>query len=162
LAEEVLRGQTEQMQAFLLETSILDHLTGSLCDALTGRSDGQEMLERLERDNLFVVLLDDERRWYRYHLFADFLRTRLEREGPERVSELHCRAVDWYEQNGLISEAVGHALAAEDHERATDLVKQVIGEMWFRSEVMTFLGWRCCPKGRSAVDPDCCSSTLRR
>jgi LuxR family transcriptional regulator, maltose regulon positive regulatory protein len=142
LAEEVLERQPGQMREFLLQTSILDHLSGALCDALTGRSDGQEMLERLEKDNLFVVALDEERHWYRYHhLFADFLRTRLERESPERIKELHCRAAVWYEQNGLISEAVGHALAAEYHERAADLVEQVIGKMWFRGEVMTLLGW---------------------
>ena len=84
LAEEVLDRQPEQVQEFLLETSILDDLTGPLCDALTGRSDGQEMLERLERENLFVVALDDERGWYRYHhLFAEFLRGHLGREsGP--------------------------------------------------------------------------------
>jgi LuxR family transcriptional regulator, maltose regulon positive regulatory protein len=142
LAEEVLERQPERVRQVLLETSILDHLSGALCDALTGRSDGQEMLERLERDNLFVVALDDERRWYRYHhLFADFLRTRLERESPEPIKELHGRAAAWYEQNGLTSEAVGHALAAEDHERAADLVERVVGEMWFRGEVMTLLGW---------------------
>ena len=112
LAEEVLERQPENVRGFLLETSIAGHVSGALCDALSGRSDGQRMLERLERENLFVVALDEERRWYRYHhLFADFLRTRLERESPERVSELHCRAAAWYEQNGLISEAVGHALA---------------------------------------------------
>src|SRR3712207_4764187 len=99
------------------------------------------MLEELERENLFVFALDEERRWYRYHhLFADFLRSRLEREIPERVPELHCRAAEWYEQNGLTSEAVGHALAAEDYERAAELVEQVIGEMWFRAEVITLLG----------------------
>jgi LuxR family transcriptional regulator, maltose regulon positive regulatory protein len=142
LAEEVLRRQPERVQEFLLETSMLDHLTGPLCDALTSRSDGQEMLERLERENLFVVPLDEERRWYRYHhLFADFLRTRLERQSPERVSEQHCQAAAWYEQDGLISEAVGHALAAEDHERAADLIEQGIAEMWRRGEVMTLLGW---------------------
>jgi ATP/maltotriose-dependent transcriptional regulator MalT len=142
LAEEVLERQPENVRRFLLETSVLDYLSGSLCDVVTGRSDGQEMLERLERDNLFVVALDEERRWYRYHhLFADFLRSRLERESPERVSELHCRVAAWYEQNGLLSEAVGHALAAEDYERAADLVEQVIGEMWFRAEVITLLGW---------------------
>jgi LuxR family maltose regulon positive regulatory protein len=142
LAEEVLERQPGRVREFLLETSIADYLTGALCDALTGRSDGQEMLERLEKDNLFVVALDEERRWYRYHhLFRDFLRTRLKRESPERISELHCRAAVWYEQNGLISEAVGHALAAEDYERAADLVEQVLGEMWSRGEVLTLLGW---------------------
>jgi LuxR family transcriptional regulator, maltose regulon positive regulatory protein len=142
LAEEVLRRQPERVQEFLLETSILDHLSGALCDALTGSSNGQEMLERLERDNLFVVALDDERRWYRYHhLFADFLRARLHTENPKRIKELHCRAAAWCEQSGLASEAVGHALAADDYKRAADLVEQVIGEMWFRGEVMTILGW---------------------
>jgi LuxR family transcriptional regulator, maltose regulon positive regulatory protein len=142
LAEEVLECQPEEVREFLLETCVADHLTGALCDALTGRSDGQAMLERLERDNLFVVALDDERRWYRYHhLFADFLRARLQREHPERIRELHRRAATWYEQSGLTSEAVEHALAAEDHERAADLVERVVGEMWFRGEVLTLLGW---------------------
>ena len=142
LAEEVLDRQPGPVREFLLQTSILDQLSGALCDELTGRSDGQEMLERLEQDNLFVVALDDERRWYRYHhLFRDFLKSRLERERPERVKELHGRAAAWYEQNDLISEAVGHALAAEDHERAADLVERVVGEMWSRGEVMTLLGW---------------------
>ena len=87
LAEEVLERQPESIRRFLLETSVLDYLSGSLCDAVTGRYDGQQMLERLERENLFVVALDEERHWYRYHhLFADFLRTRLERESPERAS----------------------------------------------------------------------------
>jgi LuxR family transcriptional regulator, maltose regulon positive regulatory protein len=142
LAEEVLARQPERVREFLLETSLLDHLSGALCDALTGRSDGQEMLERLERENLFVVALDDERGWYRYHhLFADFLRSRLERESPEHIPELHRRAAAWYEENGWVSEAVGHALSAEDHERAADLVERVVGEMWFRGEVLTLLGW---------------------
>jgi ATP/maltotriose-dependent transcriptional regulator MalT len=142
LAEEVLERQPGHVREFLLQTSILDHLSGGLCDALIGRSDGQAILERLERENLFVIALDEERRWYRYHhLFADFLRSRLEREGPGRIIELHCRTAEWYEQNGWISDAVGHALAAEDHERAADLVERVIGETWFRGEVMTLLGW---------------------
>ena len=142
LAEEVLERQPGRVRDFLLQTSVADYLSGALCDALTGCSDGQEMLERLERDNLFVVALDEERHSYRYHhLFADFLRIRLERDGPERIKELHRRAAAWYEENSLISEAVGHALAAEDHERAADLVERVVGEMWFRGEVMTLLGW---------------------
>jgi LuxR family transcriptional regulator, maltose regulon positive regulatory protein len=145
LAEEVLERQPESIRRFLLETSVLDYLSGSLCDAVTGRNDGQQMLERLERlerENLFVVALDEERHWYRYHhLFTDFLRTRLERESLERASELHSRAAEWYEENALNSVAVGHVLAAEDYERAAELVEQVIGEMWFRGEVMTLLGW---------------------
>ncbi len=142
LAEEVLDRQPGQVREFLLQTSVADHLSGALCDALTGRSDGQVMLERMESDNLFVVALDDERRWYRYHhLFADFLRGHLKRERPERVKELHLRAASWYERNGWASEAVGHALAAEDYERAADLVERRAGDVWFRGEVLTLLGW---------------------
>ena len=142
LAGEVLERQPERARQFLFQTSILDRLTGPLCDALTGRSDGQAMLEKLERDNLFVVALDDERRWYRYHhLFAGFLRGRLEREDPERTKELHRRAAAWYEESGWPSEAVGHALVAADHDRAADLVERVADEVLFRGETITLLGW---------------------
>jgi LuxR family transcriptional regulator, maltose regulon positive regulatory protein len=142
LAEEVLQRQAEQVQTFLLETSILDSLSGPLCDALTGCHDGQRTLERLERENLLVVPLDDDRVWYRYHhLFADFLRSRLGRESPERAGELHLRASDWYEENALVAEAVDHALSAGDHERAARLIESGIGQTWYRGEVMTLLGW---------------------
>src|SRR5215208_238646 len=142
LAEEVLERQPEGVREFLLKTSVLERMHATLCDTLTGRTDGQQMLERLEHDNLFVIALDDERRWYRYHhLFADFLRSRLQRGQPERMRELHRRAAEWYEQNGWTSEAVRHALAAQEHDRAADLVEQVARKMWNRGEVMTLLGW---------------------
>ena len=142
LADEVLARQPEDVREFLLETSVLWRITAPLCDALTGRADGQVMLERLERENLFVVPLDDERRWYRYHhLFADFLRGRLEREKPGLVGELHLRASAWYERSGRTLEAVGHALASGDQERAAELIERAVGEMWFRGEVLTLLGW---------------------
>src|SRR5919112_689210 len=142
LAEEVLERQSEPVQMFLLETSILDSLSGPSCDAVTGRNDGQRMLERLERENLLVVPLDDERVWYRYHhLFADFLRSRLERERPERLTPLHLRASEWYEENALVAEAVRHALSAGDHERAARLMESSVGQTWYRGEVMTLLGW---------------------
>src|SRR5215212_4616603 len=142
LAEEVLERQSEPVQMFLLETSILDSLSGPLCDAVTGRNDGQRMLERLERENLLLVPLDDERKWYRYHhLFADFLRSRLERERPERLAQLHLRASEWYEESTLVAEAVGHALSAEDHQRAARLIESSVGQTWYRGEVMTLLGW---------------------
>ncbi|HET9927725.1 MAG TPA: hypothetical protein VFQ09_02870, partial [Rubrobacter sp.] len=142
LAEEVLDRQPEHVQVFLLATSILDDLTGPLCDALTGRSDGDEVLERLERENLFVFALDDERRWYRYHnLFADFLRGNLARESPERMDELHRSASAWNEQNGGLSSAIEHALSAGDHERAARLMEWGIGQTWYRGEVATLLGW---------------------
>jgi LuxR family transcriptional regulator, maltose regulon positive regulatory protein len=142
LAEEVLERQSEPVHTFLLETSILDGLSGPLCDAITGRNDGQRMLERLERENLLVVPLDDERGWYRYHhLFADFLRSRLERERPERSAPLHLRASEWYEESTLVAEAVGHALSADDHDRAARLMESGVGQTWYRGEVMTLLGW---------------------
>jgi LuxR family transcriptional regulator, maltose regulon positive regulatory protein len=142
LAEEVLQRQTDRVQTFLLETSILERLSGPLCDALTGRNDGQRTLERLERENLLVVPLDDDRVWYRYHhLFTDFLRGRLERESPERTVELHLCASEWYEENALVAEAVDHALSAGDHERASRLMESSVGQTWYRGEVMTLLGW---------------------
>src|SRR5918994_174638 len=149
LAEEVLQRQTEKVQTFLLETSILDRLSGPLCDALTGRDDGQRTLERLERETLLVVPLDDDRVWYRYHhLFADFLRSRLERERSEQLAPLHLRASEWYEENALVAEAVRHALSAGDHERAARLMESGVGQTWYRGEVMTLLGWlRELPKG---------------
>jgi LuxR family maltose regulon positive regulatory protein len=142
LAEEVLERQTEPVQSFLLETSVLDNLSGPLCDAVTGRDDGQRMLDRLERGNLLVVPLDDERRWYRYHhLFADFLRSRLERQRPGRSATLHRRASEWCEENALVVEAVGHALRAEDHDRAARLMERGIDQTWYRGELVTLLGW---------------------
>ena len=99
LAEEVLQRQPEQVRSFLLQTSILSRLSGPLCDAVTGQDGGKAMLEALDRGNLFLVPLDDRRRWYRYHhLFADVLRARLLDEQPDRVPDLHRRASDWYEQ----------------------------------------------------------------
>ena len=113
LAEEVLDRQPEQLRVFLLETSVLERLSGELCDAVTGRRDGQQMLERVERGNLFLVPLDAARRWWRYHhLFADFLRDRLHREQPDRVAALHHRAAAWSQAHGLADDAVRHALAA--------------------------------------------------
>ena len=142
LAEEVLARQPTRVRRFLLETSILDSLTGPLCDALIGRTDGNEMLEKLERENLFVVALDDERVWYRYHhLFRDFLRGRLRHENPELVSELHLRASGWYEENGRTAEAVGHALSAPDHGLAVRLIGVGSRLAWSRGEVPTVLRW---------------------
>ncbi len=155
LAEEVLERQPGRVRDFLLKTSILDRLTRGLCDALTGRADGQEILEKLEKGNLFVVALDDERRWYRYHhLFAEFLRGRLQREHPERVTELHLRASGWYEDNGLIAEAIGHAFSASDHERAARLVEREATEAWSHGEGPTLLRWlEALPTGAKRLRP---------
>ncbi|MGK5113029.1 MULTISPECIES: LuxR C-terminal-related transcriptional regulator [unclassified Geodermatophilus] len=124
LVEEVLERQPEQVRGFLLQTSVLGRLTGPLCDAVTGRDGGQAMLEALDRDNLFLVPLDDRRRWYRYHhLFADVLQVHLHAEQPDAVPDLHRRACDWYERTGDLAEAVHHALAGRDVARAADLVE---------------------------------------
>ena len=129
LVEEVLHRQPEHVQTFLLQTSILDALCGSLCDALLldPASSGQEMLEYLEQANLFIIPLDDERRWYRYHhLFADLLRQRREQQVTSAdlmSAELHRRASQWYEENGLEVEAFHHAAAAQDLDRAARLLE---------------------------------------
>jgi LuxR family maltose regulon positive regulatory protein len=124
LVEEVLGRQPDAVRSFLLQTSILDRLSGSLCDAVTGANDGRVVLEMLDRTNLFVVPLDDSRQWYRYHhLFADVLRAHLLEERPEEVSDLHRRASQWYDATGEPVPAVRHALAGGDLERAADLVE---------------------------------------
>ncbi len=124
LSEDVLTLQPESIQAFLLQTSILDRLTGSLCSALTGHSDGAEMLEYLVKQNLFVVPLDEEGRWYRYHsLFRKFLKNRLERGLRDRVIHLHQKAAHWFAEQGELQEAAGHAFAAGDIESAAAILE---------------------------------------
>ena len=142
LVEEVLQRQPERVRSFLLQTSVLNRLSGPLCDAVTGREGGKGMLEALERGNLFVVPLDDKRQLYRYHhLFADVLRARSMEEQPDRVPTLHRRASEWYEHNGLPSDAIRHALAAEDFERAAGLI-ELAGPAMLRSrQDATLLGW---------------------
>jgi LuxR family maltose regulon positive regulatory protein len=142
LAEEVLQRQPEHVQHFLLQTSILDRLSGPLCDAVTGQDGGKAKLTALERGNLFLVPLDDRRQWYRYHqLFADVLHARLLDEQPDDVPELHQRASAWYEQNDEPSEAIRHALAAQDFERAADLVELAIPAMRRSRQEAAVLGW---------------------
>src|SRR5664279_524654 len=115
LVDEVLAHQPHPVRGFLLHTAVLDRLTGPLCDAVTGREDGSQMLGALERANLFLVPLDDRREWYRYHhLFADVLRAHLLAGRPDLVALLHRRASLWYERHNLTEEAVRHALAARD------------------------------------------------
>jgi LuxR family maltose regulon positive regulatory protein len=130
LAEEVLDRQSEDHRHFLLQTSILERLSGPLCDAVTGQAGGKAKLAELERGNLFLVPLDDRREWYRYHqLFADVLQTHLLDEQPEAVAELHRRASVWLEQIGEPSEAIRHALAAHDFDRAADLMESALPAM---------------------------------
>jgi LuxR family maltose regulon positive regulatory protein len=159
LVEEVLEQQPPALQEFLLKTSILERLSGSLCDAVAGNGgirepgapsgspiprfvDSQSTLEHLEAANLFIVPLDDERRWYRYHrLFSDLLRKRLWQTFPELVPVLHRRASAWHEQQGLMAAAIEHALAAHDFERAGTLIEENVEAILMRSEVTTFLNW---------------------
>lgn len=147
LVEEVLQRQSEGVQSFLLQTSILDRLSGSLCDAVTlglppQAGDGQTMLEKLEHANLFIVPLDDRQCWYRYHLlFADFLRARLRRTNPDLEPELHRRASEWYEQNDLAEAAIDHTLSAGDFERAARLIEREAQGFLMRGEVNALLGW---------------------
>jgi LuxR family maltose regulon positive regulatory protein len=142
LAEEVLQRQPEDVQQFLLQTSILDRLSGPLCDAVTGLDGGKARLAALERGNLFLVPLDDRRRWYRYHqLFADVLHARLRDERPEEVPDLHRRASGWYEQNGEPPEAIRHALAAGDFGRGADMVELAIPAMLRSRQEAAVLGW---------------------
>jgi LuxR family maltose regulon positive regulatory protein len=124
LADEVLDRQPERIRNFLLETSLLTRLTGPLCAALTGQDDAKATLEELDRSNLFLVPLDDRRTWYRYHhLFGDVVRARLLDGSPDRVAELHRRASDWYADNGDPHEAIVHALAGQNPERAAELIE---------------------------------------
>jgi len=169
LVEEVLQQQPEHVWTFLLQTAILDQLSASLCDVVTGISksagrgdddysrirrfagsqvrrfadSSQQILEYLERNNLFVIPLDDEQRWYRYHhLFGDVLRARLEREFEAReIQTLHRRASDWYEQHGFALRGVQHALDTQDHEHAAQLIERHAEEIFQRSELNTLLEW---------------------
>jgi LuxR family transcriptional regulator, maltose regulon positive regulatory protein len=142
LAEEVLARQPEELRTFLLETSVLDRMCAPLCNAVTGRTDGQTTLERLEHANLFVIPLDDERRWYRYHhLFADVLRQRLQQTQAGLAPELHKGASGWFEEEGLVPEAIHHALAAQDWELAIRLIESSGMTVVLRQQGQTLLGW---------------------
>ena len=186
LADEVLRQRPPGTKEFLLQTSILDHMTADLCDAVrsvetvarSGGSagtercsvDSQSILEALEAANLFIVPLDDERRWYRYHhLFAHLLRQQLRREQPERVPMLHRRASEWFELQALgggqslevsrlLEEAVKHALAAEDFEHAANLIEKLAEVLWDRGEPTALLRWLAAlPDEQVAARPSLCN-----
>jgi LuxR family maltose regulon positive regulatory protein len=150
LVEEVLDQQPPDVQEFLLQTSILERLTGPLCDAVcradvddAKQNGGQATLEWLEKANLFIIPLDDERRWYRYHhLFTDLLRARLQQQvGAAGLAPLQRRASQWHEDNGLLSPAIDHALSAGDYERAAHLIERAAEAALVRSEFATVLDW---------------------
>ncbi len=142
LVEEILRSQPEEVRSFLLQTAILRRLSGPLCDAVVGAEESQEMLELLDRGNLLLFPLDDNRRWYRYHhLFADVLQAHLLAEQPDLVPVLHARASAWYAQNRSPAPAVHHALAAQDFERAAGLVELFWPEMSESFQESAWLSW---------------------
>ncbi len=154
LMEEVFQRQPESVQAFLLQTSILDRMCGPLCDAVIGSPpllgqgparewrSSQTMLERLDHANLFVLPLDDHQRWYRYHrLFADLLQKRLYQAHADLAPTLHRRASEWHEQNGDMAEAIQHALSADDFDRAAQLLEPIAEATLMRSETVTFMNW---------------------
>jgi len=142
LVDEVLQRQPDHVRTFLLSTSILERLNGALCDAVTQRHDSKAMLETLEHGNLFVVPLDDIREWYRYHrLFADVLQAHLLESRPDEIAALHVRASAWYQQDGDTSEAIRHAMAGQDFDRAADLVELAIPVMRRIRQEATLHGW---------------------
>jgi LuxR family maltose regulon positive regulatory protein len=143
LIEEVLQQQSKDVQDFLLKTSVLERLTASLCDAVTGRTDSQTMLLNLEQANLFIVPLDESREWYRYeHLFAELLHHQLEMSsGTRAVMELHQQASQWYQDNGFLNDAINHALAAQDWEMAMSLIYDMSERQKKTGEMVTLLNW---------------------
>jgi len=142
LTDEVLDCQPSQVRAFLLETSVLERLSGELCDAVTGRAGGRVMLQDIERAGLFLVPLDEVRGWWRYHhLFADLLRVRLQAEQPTRVQALHRSAAAWYDEHDLTDDAVRHTLAAGDTGWAAQLVERHVETLLGRSEGATLRRW---------------------
>ena len=143
LAEEVLERQSEHVRAFLLETSVLERLSGELCDAVTGRTGSQALLEQVEREGLFLVPLDEVRGWWRYHhLFADLLRARLQQQQPARVPELHRDAAAWFEKHRLADDAIRHAVAAGQMTWAARLIEQHFDTLYsVRGEGATIQRW---------------------
>jgi LuxR family transcriptional regulator, maltose regulon positive regulatory protein len=142
LAEEVLDRQPPELRSFLLETSVLERLSGPLCDAVTGRGDSQALLEQVERASLFLLPLDEVRGWWRYHqLFADLLRARLQQQQPERVTQRHRSAAAWCEAHGLVDDAIRHGLAGGDAGGAARLVERHFEAVLGRREDATLRRW---------------------
>ena len=153
LVEEVFQRQTPAVQDFLLKTSILEHLTASLCDAVTGRADSREMLLALDHAHLFIVRLDESRKWYRYHrLFRDLLRTQ---RGTLDVAVLHLRAARWYEQIGFLDEAMSHALLAQEWDEAEHLMEPAAAQAINNGQFATLSRWLdALPQARLRSSPE--------
>ena len=158
LGEEVLNRQSNAARDFLLRTSILERLNGPLCDELTNRSDGQSMLEQFAQSNLFLIPLDDERCWYRYHhLFADLLANRLKSAFPDEIENLHQRAAGWFDEQLMFVEAIEHSFAARDYENVKHLLRKHFPK-WMRAEnTKRILRWfECLPEELLHADPWLC------
>ncbi len=156
LTEQVLSQQPEAIQQFLLQTSILDRLSGDLCNAVTGRADSHSLLERLYSANLFLIPLDDEQHWYRYHqLFSDLLRDRQDTLQKEKVAELHQRASRWYARAGMVSEAIQHAVAGKDYATAVHWIESHAMDMLMQWHVKTVDGWM------QSIPPEWCAQSPR-
>ena len=158
LIEEVFKQQPADVQEFLLKTSILERLSGPLCNAVTGRTDGQSVLERLEHANLFITPLDQSTTWYRYHhLFADLLRLRLHATGIFSETELHKLASKWLQTEGFLPEAIQHSLAASDWDHAAELIDNQSASLLGRGELITLLGWlKSMPEDEVRARPSLC------
>jgi LuxR family maltose regulon positive regulatory protein len=157
LVEEVLQRQSEGIQTFLLQTSLLKRMNAGLCEAVTGCQDGQVILQALHRENIFVIPLDNEGNWFRYHhLFADLLNARLRQSASaEEIAALQLCAAEWYERNGFALEAVNSALAAEDFERAVELVKESTRDLIFTGQLNILGNWlEVFPKSTFDAHPD--------
>lgn len=158
LIEDVFERQPPDVKDFLLKTSILERLSGLLCDTVAEKTVSQELLEALEQANLFIVPLDQSRVWYRYHrLFAELLRHRLRASHPNLETELHQRASHWFETEGRTAEAIQHALAAQDWERAGSLIQSINTDFLKRGEVLTVIGWfQSLPEEMLLSNPELC------
>ncbi len=159
LFEEVLECQPPEVQRFLLRTSILERLCGPLCNAVTGESGGQAMLERIEKANLFISPLDAQQHWYRFHhLFAGLLQQYLERTDPEIITDLHRRASGWHEANGPPEAAIKHAIAAGENRKAANLIEGQLDQTLMRGEFITLLDWLdALPDSLLAASPRLCA-----
>ena len=142
LIEEVITQQTDEIQNFLLKTSILNRLSGSLCNAVAEVQNGQSLLELLDHSNLFIIPLDEQRGWYRYHhLFADLLRQMLNRTAKDQLFSLHLKASEWYIQNGFSDQAIEHLFKAEDYDRAVHLIEEQADDCWTHGEHLKLQYW---------------------
>lgn len=142
LTKEVMEQQKEHIRAFLLQTCVLERLTESLCNTVTGRDDSQQILQKLVAANLFLQPLDEEGRWFRYHqLFSDLLHKQLEATQPGIIPALHSRASEWYESQGLMEDAIEHSLAARDFERAADLMQHIAFTVFGQGKITAIRDW---------------------